>query len=127
MTGFSINIEDATLNNSNFRNVLFTGKYCQLVVMNLLPNEEIGVEVHDTVDQFFRIESGNAKVTMNNEDILLSENDAFIVPAGVEHNVKNTSSTESLKLYTIYSPPNHKEGTVHTTKAEAMLDEDDHL
>ena len=126
MIGYVDNIEEKTLANSFFREVLFTGKYCQLVVMSLLPNEEIGMEVHQTVDQFFRIEKGQGKVVMNGEEHEIKDGSAIIVPAGTEHNVINTSSTEALKLYTIYSPPNHPEGTIHATKADAMVAEEHH-
>lgn len=119
MTGYVGKIEQVTLQNTAFRQVLFTGKHAQLVVMSLLPQEEIGEEVHDTVDQFFRVESGTAKVVMNGEESVVTDGDAFVVPAGTVHNVKNVSSDQSLKLYTIYSPPNHPEGTIHQTKAEA--------
>ena len=120
MTGYVGPIEKATLNNGFFRQVLFTGKYSQLVVMCLKPNEEIGNEVHPDVDQFFRIEEGNAKFVFNgNEEHLVGDGDAVVVPAGTYHNVINTSSTKPLKLYTIYTPPNHPDGTVHKTKAEA--------
>jgi len=120
MTGFFGPIEQQTLKNGYFRQVLFTGKYCQLVVMCLQPGEEIGNEVHASVDQFFRIEAGEAKFVLNGtEEHLVHDNDAAIVPAGTYHNVINTSKTEPLKLYTVYSPPNHPDGTVHKTKAEA--------
>jgi mannose-6-phosphate isomerase-like protein (cupin superfamily) len=120
MTGYVGPIEKATLNNGFFRQVLFTGKYSQLVVMCLQPNEEIGNEVHPDVDQFFRIEEGNAKFVFNdNEEHLVGDGDAVVVPAGTYHNVINTSSTKPLKLYTIYTPPNHPDRTVHKTKAEA--------
>lgn len=118
MIGYTGNIEDQTEKNENFRQVLFTGKYAQLVVMSLLPGEDIGMEVHDTVDQFFRIEEGKAKIVMNGEETLLEDGMAAIVPAGTEHNVVNVGD-ESLKLYTVYSPPNHPDGTIHKTKAEA--------
>jgi len=127
MIGFVDNIEEKTLANSFFREVLFTGKYTQLVVMSLLPNEEIGMEVHQTVDQFFRIEKGQGKVIMNGEENEIKDGSAIIVPAGTEHNVINTSSTDELKLYTIYSPPNHPDKKIHKTKAEAMADEEDHV
>ena len=127
MTGYVDNIEAKTLANTFFREVLFTGKYCQLVVMSLLPNEEIGMEVHPTVDQFFRIEKGQGKVVMNGEESEIKDGSAIIVPAGTEHNVINTSSTDALKLYTIYSPPNHPDKKIHKTKAEAMTDETDHV
>lgn len=119
MTGYVGKIEEITEKNINFRQVLFTGKYCQLVVMSLKPKEEIGMEVHQKVDQFFRIEEGQAKVIIDGEEHSVSDGDAFIVPAKSQHNVINTLETEELKLYTIYSPPNHPEGTVHKTKEEA--------
>ena len=120
MTGFVGNIEDMTLRNSYFRQVLFTGKHAQLVLMCLQPGEEIGNEVHDKVDQFFRIESGEAKfVFEGKEEHVTHSSDAVVVPAGTHHNVINTSTTKLLKLYTVYSPPNHADGTVHKTKAEA--------
>jgi len=99
---------------------LFTGKYCQLVVMCLQAGEEIGNKVHPAVDQFFRIEEGEAKFVLNGkEEHLAHDGDAVVVPAGTYHNVINTSKTKTLKLYTVYSPPNHPDGTVHKTKAEA--------
>jgi len=127
MIGYVDNIEAKTLANTFFREVLFTGKYAQLVVMSLLPNEEIGMEVHQAVDQFFRVEKGQGKVIMNGEEHGVKDGSAIIVPAGTEHNVVNTSSSEPLKLYTIYSPPNHPDGTIHKTKAEATTDEEDHV
>lgn len=120
MTGFVENIEKLTAVNDNFRQVLFTGIHQQLVIMSLLPNEDIGLEVHGTIDQFFRIEKGQAKVIIAGEEHNVQDGDAFIVPAGTEHNVINTSATEPLKLYTIYSPPNHKDGTIHKTKAASL-------
>jgi len=120
MTGFVGKIETLTLKNKYFREVLFTGKHAQLVLMCLQPGEEIGNEVHKTVDQFFRIEEGSAKFVFNGkEDHLVHANDAVIVPAGTYHNVINTSKTNPLKLYTVYSPPNHPDGTIHKTKADA--------
>lgn len=119
MTGYLGNIEKITLANTFFRQVLYTGKHAQLVVMSLRPGEDIGLEVHTHVDQFFRIEAGVGKVVMNGEEAEITDGDAFIVPAGTEHNVINTSADESLQLYTVYSPPNHPDGTVHKTKAEA--------
>lgn len=123
MTGYVENIEEITEKNTNFRQVLFTSKHCQLVVMSLKPKEEIGMEIHPTVDQFFRIEEGQAKVIIEGEEHLVGDGDAIIVPAGSQHNVINVSETEDLKLYTIYSPPNHPEGTIHKTKEEATATE----
>jgi mannose-6-phosphate isomerase-like protein (cupin superfamily) len=120
MTGYVGHIEKATLSNGFFRQVLFTGKHNQLVVMCLQPNEEIGNEVHSNVDQFFRIEEGIARFVFNDtEEHIVGDGDAVVVPAGTFHNVMNTSATKPLRLYTIYSPPNHPDGTVHKTKAEA--------
>jgi len=123
MISYVDDIEQKTLANSFFREVLFTGKYAQLVVMSLQPNEEIGMEVHETVDQFFRVEKGQGKVIMNGEEHEIKDGIAIIVPAGTQHNVVNTSVNEPLRLYTIYSPPNHPPGTIHKTKAEAMAGE----
>jgi mannose-6-phosphate isomerase-like protein (cupin superfamily) len=120
MSGFVGAIEKQTLQNNYFRKVLFTGKHAQLVLMCVQPNEELGNEVHHTVDQFFRIEQGEAKFVFNGEENhVVKEGDAVIVPAGTYHNVINTSKNKQLKLYTIYSPPNHPDGTVHETKADA--------
>ncbi len=118
MTGYVGKIEKQTLKNNYFRQVLFTGKKAQLVVMCLQRGEEIGNEVHRKVDQFFRIEQGEAKFVFKNEEYVVSDGDAVIVPAGAFHNVINTGRGK-LKLYTIYSPPNHPDGTVHKTRAEA--------
>jgi mannose-6-phosphate isomerase-like protein (cupin superfamily) len=120
MIGYVGSIEKQTLKNTYFREVLFTGKHSQLVVMCLQAGEEIGDEVHPNVDQFFRIEQGEAKFVLNeNEEHLVREGDAVVVPGQTYHNVINTSKTAELKLYTIYSPPNHPAGTIHKTKAEA--------
>ena len=120
MTEYVGAIEKQTFLNTNFRQVLFTAQHSQLVVMCLRPSEEIGNEVHPKVDQFFRIEKGEAKFVFNEkEERTAHEGDAVLVPAGTYHNVVNTSKIEMLKLYTIYSPPNHPDGTVHKTKAEA--------
>ncbi|MFH1244264.1 MAG: cupin domain-containing protein [bacterium] len=118
MQGYTSNIEELTKGNTNFRQVLYTGKYMQLVVMKLNVGEEIGMEVHPTVDQFFRIEVGQAKFIVDGEETEVKEEGVFIVPAGSEHNVINTGIGE-LRLYTIYAPPNHLDGTIHATKAEA--------
>ena len=117
MSGFLINIERATLENDNFRRVLNTSKHSQLVVMSLLPGEEIGAEVHN-LDQFIRIESGRGKVILGGKEHNVEDDWAIVIPAGVEHNVVNTSSSEMMKLYSIYSPPEHPDGTVHPTKAD---------
>lgn len=120
MTGFFGSIESAAERNKNFRKVLFTGKHLQLVVMSLKPKEEIGNEVHPDVDQFFRIEEGRAKFVLNGTEAhTLGPGGAAVVPAGTYHNVINTSRTEALKLYTVYTPPQHPDGTIHKTKAEA--------
>lgn len=120
MAGYIGPIEKQTEKNEYFRQVLFTGKYCQLVVMCLQPGEEIGNEVHPNVDQFFRIEVGSAKFVFNGkEEHLVKAGDAVVVPAGTFHNVINAEETKKLKLYTIYSPPNHPDGTIHKNKAEA--------
>jgi mannose-6-phosphate isomerase-like protein (cupin superfamily) len=120
MTGYFGPIETQTLENPYFRQVLFTGVHCQLVVMSLPPGEEIGSEVHNDVDQFFRIEQGEAKFVINKtEEHVIHANEAAIIPAGTHHNVINNSTTQALKLYTLYSPPNHPDGTIHKNKAEA--------
>jgi len=126
MTGYVGNIEKQTLKNDYFRQVLFTGRNAQLVVMCLQRGEEIGDEVHPHVDQFFRIEQGEAKFIFNEkEEHVAHDGEAVIVPAGTFHNVINTGRGR-LKLYTIYSPPNHPDGTVHKTKAEADKAEEEH-
>jgi mannose-6-phosphate isomerase-like protein (cupin superfamily) len=127
MKGFKTNIEEKTLKNKYFRQVLFTAKNLQLVVMSLLPGEEIGVETHAKVDQFFRVEEGVGKVVMNGTAQKVKAGDAFIVCQGTKHNVLNTSKTAPMKIYTIYSPPNHPDGKIHKTKKEAMADEHDHV
>jgi len=119
MKGFKSNIEKNTLDNSNFRRVLYTGRNSQLVLMNLRPGEEIGEEVHETIDQFFRFEKGEGIVSIDGNRQKVADGDAVIVPAGARHNVINTSKTADLKLYTIYSPPEHIDGTVRKTKADA--------
>ena len=124
MIGYAGSIEKTTLNNSYFRQVLFTGKHSQLVVMSLQPGEEIGREMHEDIDQFFRIEQGTAKFIFDDKkEYLAGEGDAVVVSAGTYHNVINASSEKPLKLYTVYSPPVHPAGTVHKTKAEAAAAE----
>ena len=120
------NIEKETLENENFRKVLNTTDKSQLVVMSLLPGEEIGMEVHGDIDQFIRIEQGEAKAILDGEESALEDDFAVVIPAGTEHNIVNTSETETLKLYTIYTPPEHPDGTVHKDKAEADAYEAEH-
>jgi len=122
MKGFNTNIEKETLENNNFRKVLYTGKHCQLVLMSLKPNEDIGMEVHSENDQFFRFEKGEGKCIIDGNEYILGDGSVIIVPSGAEHNIINTSSTDDLKLYTIYSPAHHKDGVVRATKAEAEAD-----
>lgn len=120
MPGYVGPIEKQTLSNKYFRKVLFTGKHCQLVVMCLLGGEEIGNEIHPDVDQFFRIEQGEARFVFNGtEEHLVKNGEAVVVPAGTYHNVINASKSNPLRLYTVYSPPNHPDGTIHKTKADA--------
>ena len=122
MKGFNANIEKETLENTNFRKVLYTGKHSQLVLMSLKPKEEIGMEVHDENDQFFRFEKGVGKCIIDDNSYDLSDGSAIVVPTGAKHNIINTSETEDLKLYTIYSPAHHKDGIVRATKEEAEKD-----
>ena len=127
MTGYVGAIEELALRNGYFRQVLFTAEHAQLVVMCLQPGEDIGDEVHGDVDQFFRVERGDARFVFDEkEERLVHEGDGVVVPAGTYHNVINASQTAPLKLYTIYSPPNHPDGTVHKTKAEAEAAEKSH-
>jgi mannose-6-phosphate isomerase-like protein (cupin superfamily) len=118
MAGFSTNIEYDTLENEDYRRVIFTGKHTQLVLMTLQPGEEIGRETHSGHDQFIRIEGGSGVALLGGEKHELSDGSAIIIPSGVEHNVINTSEDEPLKLYTLYSPPEHPDGTVHETKED---------
>jgi len=122
MKGFNTNIEKATLENENYRKVLYTSKHSQLVLMSLKPNEEIGMEVHPDNDQFFRFEKGQGKCVIDGNEYEVKDGSAIVVPAGARHNVINISDTEELKLYTIYSPAHHKDGVVRATKAEAEAD-----
>ena len=119
MKGFVSNIEKDTLENDNFRKVLYTGKHSQLVLMSLQPNEEIGMEIHEDNDQFFRFEKGQGKCIIDGDEYEVKDGSAVIVPAGAQHNIINVSATDELKLYTIYSPAHHKDGVVRMTKAEA--------
>lgn len=120
--GYKDNIEKLTLENANFRKVLYTGEKSQLVLMSLKPGEEIGMEVHPDNDQFFRFEAGNAKVLINGNEYEVEDGDAVVVPSGAEHNVVNVGSGD-LKLYTIYSPAHHKDAIVRVTREEAMANE----
>jgi mannose-6-phosphate isomerase-like protein (cupin superfamily) len=122
MKGYKDNIEKLTLENENFREVLYTGKHSQLVLMSLRAKEEIGMETHPDNDQFFRFEKGEGKVIIDGTEYAVADGDAVVVPAGAEHNVMNISESEELKLYTIYSPAHHKDGVVRATKEAAMAD-----
>lgn len=122
--GFSANIEARTAKNSDFRRVLYTGKYCQLVLMCLKPREEIGMEKHAHVDQFFRFEQGQGVVVIDGKRHAVKGGSGVIVPRGAKHNVINTSRTKKLKLYTIYSPPEHKDKVVRKTKQSALAREE---
>jgi mannose-6-phosphate isomerase-like protein (cupin superfamily) len=122
MKGFVTNIEKATLENENYRQVLYTGPSSQLVLMTIQPGDEIGSEIHD-LDQFIRIEAGQAVVTLDGVNHTLEDDWAVVIPAGTEHNVVNNGD-EPLRLYSIYSPPEHKDGTVHATKAD---DKEEHF
>jgi len=119
MAGYHVNIETATLENADFRRVLFTGPHSQLVLMTLQPGEEIGLEHHEGIDQFIRVEAGQGEAVLDGERLPLGDGVAIVVPAGTEHNVVNTSASEPLRLYTLYTPPEHPDGTVHRTKQEA--------
>ncbi len=120
--GFDVrNIEEETVSNNYFRKVLYTGKNLQLVLMAIEPNSEIGNEVHNDTDQFFRIDEGEGKVVIDNgkEEISVKDGFSILIKQGTYHNVINTSSTKMLKLYSLYAPPHHPDGTVHKTKEEA--------
>lgn len=125
MKGYKANIEELVSANTFFRQVLYTSKHTQLVLMTLKPSEEIGLETHPDNDQFFRFESGEGKVFIDGNEYDVNGGDVVIVPAGAEHNVINVSSTTPLKLYTLYSPPHHKNQVVHETKQEAEGDSEE--
>src|SRR5688572_28037981 len=125
MKGFKTNIERDTLKNGNFRKVSYTGKNSQLVLMSLKPKEEIGLETHPENDQFLRFEGGTGRVIVDDSKYTVKDGDAVVIPAGAKHNVVNTSGTEELKIYTIYSPPHHKDGTIHKTKEQAETDDEE--
>ena len=124
MKGFVAHLEKETLKNADFRHVLYTGKNSQLVLMSLKPGEEIGEEVHEDHDQFFRFENGEGKVVIDGAEHIVKDGSGAIVPAGARHNVVNTSKRANLRLYTIYSPPEHQDGVVRHTKKEAMASEE---
>ena len=126
MSGYSVDIERKTLENANYREVLYTAPHSQLVVMTLRPGEEIGTETHGDGDQFIRVESGEGEAILDGERHPLRDGVAVVIPAGVEHNVVNTSSNQPLSLYTVYSPAEHPEGTIHRTKQEAEAHEHGH-
>src|SRR5687768_1517946 len=120
MAGYITNIENRTLDNDAFRRVLYTAPHLQLVVMTLRPGEDIGLETHDEGDQFIRVEAGEGEAVIDGQRHVLMDGAAVVIPAGAEHNIINTSSDRPLRLYTLYSPPEHPDGTVHKTRAEAM-------
>ena len=126
MSGYSINIEEKTLAGNNFREVLYTTQRSQLVIMTLQAGEEIGTEHHEGHDQFIRVEQGTGMAILDGEEHALEDGVAVVIPAGTEHNVINTSTTEPLRLYTLYTPPEHPDGIVHATKAEADAYEEQH-
>jgi len=121
--GYKENIEKLTIENNNFRKVLYTGAHMQLVLMSLKPGEEIGLETHEENDQFFRFEKGNGKVIINETEYTVEDGDTVIVPSGSQHNVVNVSMTDYLKLYTIYTPAHHKDGIIRETKEDAINNE----
>ena len=125
MKGYKSNIEKETLKNKNFRRVLYTSKHSQLVVMTLKPKEEIGMETHPENDQFLRFEGGTGRVVIDTNKYVVKDGDAVVIPAGAKHNVTNTSENKKLKLYTIYSPPHHKDQIVRKTKESAEENEEE--
>jgi len=124
MNGYISNIEKQTLENENFRKVLYTAPFSQLVIMTLQPGEEIGIETHHDRDQFFRIEAGQGMAVLNGINHKIEDGSVVVIPAGTPHNIINTSETEKLKVYTIYSPAEHRDGTIHKTKEGAMSHEE---
>jgi mannose-6-phosphate isomerase-like protein (cupin superfamily) len=123
MSGYVANIEAKAIENENFREVLFTAERIQLVLMALQAGEEIGSETHSDVDQLIRVEAGRGKAVLDGEEIDLTDGSAVVIPAGTEHNILNSSDSEPLKLYTIYSPPQHPDQTIHKDKAAATAHE----
>ncbi|MFA6038823.1 MAG: cupin domain-containing protein [Candidatus Peribacteraceae bacterium] len=126
MHGYITNLNTVTRENTDFRRVLYTAKHSQLVLMSIKPGEDIGEEVHE-LDQFIRVEAGEGKVLLDGVEHPVKDDDGIVIPAGTRHNVVNVSPTADLKLYTIYSPPEHKDSVVHATKADALRDHDDHF
>jgi mannose-6-phosphate isomerase-like protein (cupin superfamily) len=126
MKGYVVNIEKETEENNNFRKVLYTAKNSQLVLMNLKPSEEIGEEVHNHLDQFIRVEKGEGRAVIDGVEHKIEDGSAVVIPAGAMHNIINGPDGE-MKLYTVYSPPEHKDGVIHATKDEAVADEEDHF
>lgn len=126
MDHYLIDIEDASIKNDNFRKVLFTAEHSQLVLMSLKPGEEIGMETHQ-LDQFIRVEAGRGTAQLNGKDYPIQDGSALVIPAGTQHNIINSGKDGALKLYTIYSPPEHKDGVVHRTKQDAQADRQDHF
>jgi mannose-6-phosphate isomerase-like protein (cupin superfamily) len=124
MAGYSINIEEKSIRNSYFREVLYTAPNLQLVVMTLQPGEEIGMETHEHGDQFFRVEAGEGEAILDGQVHKLSDGIIVIIPEGTEHNIVNTSADQPLNMYTIYTPPEHRDGVIHKTKAEADADDE---
>jgi mannose-6-phosphate isomerase-like protein (cupin superfamily) len=125
MKGYIENIEKLTIENDNFRKVLYTGKTSQLVLMSLKPSEEIGEEVH-TLDQFIRVEAGMGKAVIDDVETAISDGSAVVIPSGAKHNIINSDGSP-MKLYTIYSPPEHADGIIHVTREDAMADTSDHF
>lgn len=124
MKGFVTNIEAVTLENEAFRRVLYTAQHAQLVVMSIPAGEEIGEEVHEDGDQFIRVEEGEGQSILDGVERNLTDGSIVLIPAGVRHNIKNTSASDALKLYTLYAPPHHRDATAHETKADALGDEE---
>lgn len=126
MKGYVANIEKDSIENEDFRRVLYTGPNSQLVLMSLEPGQEIGMEVHK-LDQFFRVEDGSGEAVLDGVTHQIQDGSAIVIPAGTQHNITNTSSDKKLKVYTIYSPADHKDQTIHHTKEEALADTEDHF
>jgi mannose-6-phosphate isomerase-like protein (cupin superfamily) len=126
MKGYINNIEKISIENDYFRKVLYTSKNSQLVVMSLKPKEDIGEEIHH-LDQFIRCEAGEGKAVLDGMEHVIGDGFAIVVPAGAKHNIINTSPDRPMKLYTVYSPPNHRDGVIHKTKKDALADEEEHF